>query len=180
MCERILINNIMSPIKKKHSSSIFISKRKIMLLLCRAMFSALILTSIIACTDNATKLSNDIDSALKRLQSEDIGSEYVIRYEPVSKKDKPYTIIFLPEKETTLNDLINKGVDPEISKDIFSQLSYSNIGKEAMLIVYQAGKINFTTFHIRFATISDIKVFQATGKCEIVVKKINKDLLKIE
>jgi hypothetical protein len=146
----------------------------------KTMITPLILTSFVACSDNATKLAYDIESAFKRLQSQGVGSEYVILYEPVDEKEKPYTIIFLPEKETTSDDLIEKGVNPEISKDIFSQLSYIDIGKEAMLIVYQAGKINFTTYHRRFASVSDIKVVNATGKSEIVVKKIDKDRLIIE
>ena len=138
------------------------------------------LTSFLACSDNATKLAHDIESGVNQLQSQDEGSEYTIRYKPVHEKQEAYTIVFLPEKETISDDLIKKGVDPYIAKDIFSRLSYINIGKGAMLIVYQAGKISFTTFHRRFVSVSDIQVANSKGETNIVLKKIDKEHIILE
>ena len=49
-----------------------------------------------------------------------------------------------------------------------------------MLIVYQAGKINFTTFHRRFVSVSDIQAANSKGETEIVLKKIAKEHIILE
>ena len=136
--------------------------------------SALILVCGVGCSalsDNATKLASKLGSAANALQDQMNGSESTIHFEPVNK-EYPYTILIFTEKGATFDELIKKDLDPVIVKDLFPQLSYIDLKGGAALIVYQQGKITFTTYYRRFVEVSDIQVVSATGDKDIVVKKI--------
>lgn len=121
-------------------------------------------------TDNSTKLAYDLESASKTLKSQENGSEVIIKYETKDSK-APFTILVLSEKGVTSDELYEKGLDSSIVKDLFPQLSYIDLKNGATLIVYQNGKINFTTYYRQFVDVSSTQIVNGTGKCNIVVKK---------
>lgn len=134
----------------------------------------LILFCCISCEDNATNLAKELESASGALQFEPKGTEYIINYRPVYKWTKPYVIILIPEREVTLDQLIQEGLDGDVGYDIFSSLGYMDVGYgDSLLIVYQEGEINFTGYFGKFVKFSEIKVIEASGSQKLVVKKID-------
>lgn len=129
------------------------------------------LTSCSLIHDNAVNLAYDLEKAAKKLKSQEIGSEFIINFEPVDT-ESPFTILVLSEKGVTFDELIEKGLDSLIVEDLFPQLSYIDLKKRATLIVYQNGSISFTTYYRRFVDVKTTQVINSIGDTEILVKTI--------
>lgn len=66
-----------------------------------------------------------------------------------------------------------KGLSYDVGYNIFLKLGYLDVGYgDSMLIVYQDGDINFTTYFSRFITFEEIEVIYGFWNQKIVVEKV--------
>lgn len=134
----------------------------------------LILLVCVSCNDNATKFAKQLEAASNSLQFKPKGSQYIINYRPVNKWTKEYVIVLIPEREINLEELVAKGLSYDVGYNIFLKLGYLDVGYgDSMLIVYQDGDINFTTYFSRFITFEEIEVIYGFWNQKIVVEKVN-------
>lgn len=129
------------------------------------------LTSCSLIRDNAVNLAYDLEVAAKKLKSQEIGSEFLINFEPVDT-EAPFTILVVSEKGVTFDELIENGLDSLIVEDLFPQLSYIDLKNSATLVVYQSGGIRFTTYYRRFVDVKTTQVINSIGLTDILVKTI--------
>lgn len=142
--------------------------------LSKSFMIVMIFISLTSCSltvDNAVNLAYNLEAAAKELKSQEIGSEFVINFEPVDT-EAPFTILVLSEKGVTFDELIEKGLDSLIVEDLFPQLSYIDLKNGATLIVYQNGSISFTTHYRRFVDVKTTQVINSIGVTDILVKTI--------
>lgn len=135
---------------------------------------AIVLISLTSCSltsDNATKFAYQIETAAKELKPKGIGSEFVINFEPIDI-EAPFTILVLSENGVTYEELIEKGIDSLIVKDLFPQLSYIDLKDRATLVVYQNGSMSFTTYYRRFVDVKNTQVIKGAGNTDILLKSV--------
>jgi hypothetical protein len=142
--------------------------------LSKSLMIGLFFISLTSCSltrDNAVNLAYNLEAAAKKLKSQEIGSEFVINFEPVDT-EAPFTILVLSEKGVTFDELIEIGLDSLIVEDLFPQLSYIDLKNGATLIVYQNASISFTTHYKRFVDVKTTQVISSLGVTDILVKTI--------
>jgi hypothetical protein len=140
----------------------------------RPLLMVLASISIASCSlasDNATKLGDDLQSAASELKDKEIGSEFVFNYEP-KDPETPFTILIFPEKGVTYAELLDKGLDSLIVADLYPQLSYIDLKDNATSVVYQNGKISFSTFYKRFVDVTTAQIISGQGNINITVKSL--------
>ena len=88
--------------------------------LSKSFMIVMIINFSISCSvmrDNAVNLAYDLEAAAKTLKSQKIGSEFVINYKPLDT-EAPFTILIFSEKGVTFDELIEKGLDPTVAKEL--------------------------------------------------------------
>jgi len=105
----------------------------------RRLLCITLLFAVAGCADHASSLRSKIGSAMADLDRETGDATKTITYAPTNK---PYTIIFFPERRVFESDLIVRGVDPAVAKRIFHDLSRYGVGEKErpMLVVAEPGK----------------------------------------
>lgn len=129
----------------------------------------IILTSCSLIGDNAVNFAYDLEAAAKELKSQEIGSEFVINFEPIDK-EAPFTLLMFSEKGVTFNELIEKGLDSILVQDLFPQLSYIDLKDGATCVVYQNETISFTTYYRQFVDVNTTQIINGKGDTDILVK----------
>jgi hypothetical protein len=126
----------------------------------------------LACTDNATKLAYAIGRAADELHDSADGSTSEIDYVPKTGADRPYLILILPQRNTTLSKVISAGVSKIQATEIFSELAYLNIERGGILVVSQSGqRVTFTSYWMRYAQVDEIIHWSGTGPATLQLTK---------
>ena len=142
--------------------------------LLKSLMIVIVIISSVSCSftsDNSIILANGLESAAKELKSQNTGSEIFINFEPVDT-EAPFTILIISEKGVTFSELIEKGLDSLLVEDLFPQLSYIDLKNRATSVVYQNGKISFTTYYRRFVDVTTTQIINGKGNTDILVKTI--------
>ena len=144
------------------------------LTLSKSFMIVLIVICLTSCSfmrDNAVNLAYNLEAAAKKLKSQEIGSEFVINFEP-KDSEAPFTVLIFSEKGVTFNELIEKGLDSLLVEELFPQLSYIDLKNRATSVVYQNGIISFTTYYRRFVDVNTTQIINGKGVTDILVKTI--------
>ena len=107
----------------------------------RLIVLAAALLLVASCADHASSLRSKIDAATADLDRMEGDATKEISFSPAAK-NKPYTIIFFPERRVFETELVARGVDREVAKRIFNELSKYGVGEKErpMVVVAEPGK----------------------------------------
>lgn len=128
----------------------------------------------VACTpDNAVGLSRSMEEAAAELLATETGHETTVTFTPLQDPERPYTLIFLPDRPTKREDLIARGLPPETANDVFDTLAYVEVGTRPLLVVHRgAGEMSFTGYWTEFAEVDDILLLEGQGESKIVLEQV--------
>ena len=97
--------------------------------------------AVIACAENAGSFHGQIAKAMAEMDRTEGDATRVVAYHP-AKTNEPYTLILFPERRVFESELIGRGVEPEVAKRIFRDLSKYGVGEKErpMMVIAQPGK----------------------------------------
>jgi hypothetical protein len=121
-------------------------------------------------------LAYRIEDGVGRRNSLGEGTELVVKYEPVSNRTQPYTILLLPQGPVSEDDLVRKGVPWSVSHKILNDLNYVGVRDGGFIVVYQAGQINFTRYGTHLAKAKELIAQENRGESRIVLRKENGEI----
>jgi len=146
----------------------------------RVLLAVLLLGLCFSCApDNAVGLSRSMECAAESLLASEERHEAVVTFAPRKDPGGAYTLVFLPDRPTKGEDLVDNGVARETAEDVFETLAYVEVGTRPLLIVHRGdGVMSFTGYWTKFAEVDDVLVFSGRGECEVVLEKVD-DVVKI-
>jgi hypothetical protein len=122
--------------------------------------------ALTGCADHASALRSRIEAATSDLDQMSGDAAKEVTFAPTGP-NRPYTIIFFPERRVFETELIARGVEPVVAKRIFHELSRYGVGeKEApMVVVVEPGKkLSFASYSGReLVHIDDLLVASKPG-----------------
>ncbi len=131
---------------------------------------ALLSSSAVACSDNATKLSFAIERAAQAHSDGANDNQQSIVYTPRNAPNEPYFLVFFPDRATSEVQLEAAGLPRPLVARIFTEMAYLPIGRSPFLIfVREGGDLYFTTHWTRFASVPEPLVVNASGPVELTI-----------
>lgn len=127
------------------------------------------------CADNATKLSFAIERAADRAASDPADSQTLV-YTPKTHPERPYYLIFLPDRETGLNDLVSAGLPEAMAIRILREMGYLSPAP-FHVVAQEGGRTTFTTHWHQFAHVPEVLVVPARGSVELELRDTGNGLV---
>jgi hypothetical protein len=131
--------------------------------------TALAVLPALGCTDNATKLSFAIERATRGATPETNQPQRIV-YTPETSSDRLYYLIFFPDHETGLADLVSAGLPEPTAIGVLRELAYLS-SAPFLVVVQDDSRTTFTTHWRRFAHVPEILVVSAVGPVELMLRE---------
>ena len=125
----------------------------------------------------AVRLAYAIERTSKALSDRPVGSSEAVAVQAPKKVDREYSVVFFPEHEVGLEELVTGGVPEPLAQRIFRDLAYVDVGQGALIVYAQEGvRLNFTSYWRRFASVDEVLVVSGQGGLRVDLVKTDEGL----